>query len=492
MLYPGTFRHDDERPGVLALAMTLEHLQSDPRVTVRRGGAPDADGLVVLYWMQRALRASDNPALDVAIALGNMLHKPVVVFFGLHPHVQGAALRQYHFLAEGLRDLAEGLDRRRVSFLLQRFPDDHLQPVIATRRPAIVVGDENPLREAEAWRQQITDAVTVPFWTVDADVVVPSNLIHTEQYAARTIRPRIHQHLETFLAPTSEPVASVTLTPPAASSGSSSAASPAILDGLPIDRSVPAVDTLRGGIGEARRRLGAFIDGVLPHYAERRNHPEMMATSQLSPYLHFGQMGPREVARAVIASAAPRSAVDAFIEQLVVRRELAINYVRFNPAYDSLNGCEAWARRTLRRHQFDVRAHRYGLDALDAAETHDPLWNAAQRQMTHTGWMHGYVRMYWAKKILEWSADPAEAFTHAVLLNDRYELDGRDPNGYASIAWAIGGKHDRPWPTRPVYGAIRSMSLTSTARKFDAAAYIEQHGTPADIDAFGRTTRTRG
>lgn len=174
-----------------------------------------------------------------------------------------------------------------------------------------------------------------------------------------------------------------------------------------------------------------------------------------------------------------------------MRRELAVNFVKFNEAYDRLDGCEAWARQTLRRHQYDERSYLYASEQLDAAATHDPLWNAAQRQMTATGWMHGYVRMYWAKKILEWSADAASALETTIRLNDRYELDGRDPSGYANIAWAIGGKHDRPWPSRPVYGTIRSMSFASTSRKFDAAAYIEQHGSADDLTTFHRLMRPR-
>jgi deoxyribodipyrimidine photo-lyase len=198
----------------------------------------------------------------------------------------------------------------------------------------------------------------------------------------------------------------------------------------------------------------------------------------LSPYLHFGHIGPREVGLAVKRSGAPAAAVAAFLEQLIVRRELAVNFVTFNGDYDRLAGCERWARRTLARHSRDGRPYCYSESQLEFAETHDPLWNAAQIQMVTTGWMHGYVRMYWAKKILEWTPAPEEAFGIAVRLNDRYELDGRDPNGYANIAWAIGGKHDRPWPPRSIVGAIRSMSLRSTARKFDAATYIERFRSP--------------
>jgi len=210
-------------------------------------------------------------------------------------------------------------------------------------------------------------------------------------------------------------------------------------------------------------------------YAVDRNHPGLDGTSQLSPYLHFGHIGPREVARAVRDADAPREDRDAFLEEFIVRRELSVNYVRFNPRYDSLEGCEPWALRTLDAHRGDPRAPRYGAGALEAADTHDPLWNAAQIQMVETGWMHGYVRMYWAKKILEWTRTPEEAFEVAVALNDRYEVDGRDPNGYTGIAWAVGGKHDRAWgPERPVYGTIRYMSFASTSRKFDSKRYIRR------------------
>jgi deoxyribodipyrimidine photo-lyase len=339
-------------------------------------------------------------------------------------------------------------------------------------RPAMLIGDENPIRQAEAWRSTVASLVRVPFWTVDADVVVPSALIEAPQYAARTIRPRIHKRLDQFLLPSSEPAAAVEWAPehPVASVEPEVG----ILDGLPIDRRVGPVQTFRGGTSEARHHLRQFIATRLTAYDSARNHPEVDGTSQLSPYLHFGHIGPREVALAVRDSGAPAESVAPLLEQLIVRRELAVNFVRYNDGYDRLEGCEGWARQTLRRHQADPRPHLYTAEQFDAAATHDPLWNAAQRQMVATGWMHGYVRMYWAKKVLEWSATPEQAFATAVALNDRYELDGRDPNGYTNIAWAIGGKHDRPWPSRPVYGTIRSMSFASTSKKFDANRYIER------------------
>ena len=230
----------------------------------------------------------------------------------------------------------------------------------------------------------------------------------------------------------------------------------------------------RGGTDEAFRVLSRFVGERLKGYAANRNRPELDGTSRISPHLPFGQIGPHTVALVVKGAEAPRADRDAFLEEMIVRRELAINFVRFNRDYDRLESCAPWALRTLQAHRRDEREYLYSERQLENAETHDPLWNAAEKQMVVGGWMHGYLRMYWAKKILEWTRSPDEAYDIAVNLNDRYELDGRDPNGYAGIAWAIGGKHDRAWgPERPVYGKIRYMSYASTSRKFDCKAYIQ-------------------
>jgi deoxyribodipyrimidine photo-lyase len=220
--------------------------------------------------------------------------------------------------------------------------------------------------------------------------------------------------------------------------------------------------------------LRDFVRNRLADYPEARNRPEQDGTSRLSPYLHFGHLGPHTVAAAVQQSNAPTRAKEAFLEQVIVRRELAVNFVRFNPSYDSFECLEPWAQRSLAEHARDPRSVLYNEEQLEQAGTHDPLWNAAQKQMVLSGWMHNYLRMYWAKKILEWSPSVSVAYQRAVQLNDRYELDGRDPNGYAGIAWAIVGKHDRAWSNRPIYGKIRYMSLASRRRKFDSESYISQ------------------
>lgn len=454
--------------------MIVEKLAADSRITVRRSGEPNPDGRCVLYWMQRAQRANDNPALTVAIRVANELGKPVAVFFcllGRHPM---ANLRHYTFMIEGLIDTSRILERQRIGFILRASdganPIPQLKRICAEAPPAMIVTDENPLRRSSAWRIDAARQLGLPMVSVDADVVVPSVLLGKEQYAARTIRPRITAQLARFLMPIDNPRARIPWHRPAALR--SLAPSIDLLDKVSIDRSVAPVSGFRGGSSEATRVLRRFIKDGLAGYDDNRNHPERNGTSRLSPYMHFGHLGPHTVAAAVREADAPRPDRDAFLEQLIVRRELAVNFVRFNPNYDSLEGCEPWALRTLKEHARDRRPYRYSPRQLEDAETNDDLWNAAQTQMAEAGWMHGYMRMYWAKKILEWSASAAEAYDVAVYLNDKYELDGRDPNGYAGIAWAIGGKHDRAWgPERPIYGKVRYMSYASTSRKFDSRAY---------------------
>jgi deoxyribodipyrimidine photo-lyase len=297
-------------------------------------------------------------------------------------------------------------------------------------------------------------------------------LLGKEHYAARTIRPKIRALLPKFFNPVPNPSAHVKWR--ARDDLCSLDAGDGLLESFPIDRATAPVSTFGSGSAAAKRALARFLRARLAGYATRRNKPEIDGTSQLSPYLHFGHIGPHTVATAVRDADAPAADREAFLEELIVRRELAVNFVRYNANYDSFDASEAWADRSLRQHAADARKFSYTEKQLEDAETHDPLWNAAQKQMVLTGWMHGYLRMYWAKKILEWCPLPEAAFEIAVRLNDRYELDGRDPNGYAGIAWAIVGKHDRAWgPERPVYGKIRYMSYESTSRKFDSKAYIK-------------------
>ena len=466
----------------------IEKLLRDARITVRKVGPPDADGRCVVYWMQRAQRATGNAALNVAVKVANELKIPVVVFFAPVPFYPHANLRHYRFLMDGIPDIAEGLKTRNIGFVLRAYPDHSLLKFCDEIHPALVIGDENPMREPEGWRVKVAAKIRVPLWTVDADVVVPSKLLLKEQFAARTIRPRIHALLPQFMVPQKDLRAHIRWTSPPRLSSLSMHED--FMARWRVDRSVAPAPGWHGGSRQALRALNEFVRKRLAAYPEARNHPEVEGTSRLSPYLHFGHIGPQTVALAVERSDAPDRAKQAFLEQVIVRRELSVNFVRFNPAYDSFECLEPWAERSLAEHARDRRAVIYSESELEHGATHDLLWNAAQKQMVLSGWMHNYLRMYWAKKILEWSPSVSEAYQRAVRLNDRYELDGRDPNGYAGIAWAIVGKHDRAWSNRPVYGKIRYMSLASTGRKFDSKSYMEQIAKLEKTGAFDSASRS--
>ena len=457
----------------------LTNLASQPRTLVRRDGPLRKDGTCVVYWMQRAVRIVDNPALDVAIEAGNLLGLPVVVYFQVIPNYPNANLRHYHFVQQGLRDVAEDAAERGVGFVVRRAPESTLDAFLEEVRAALVIGDENPCREPERWRQVLARRLKIPYWTVDADVVVPSRVFGRTFVLLHHFRPHLKAELPKYL------VASKKIAPRHALKPGKRLASydldADITAGFSkLDRSVGPVDSFTGGTHSALKRMKEFVNLELKDYETTRNHPELSGTSRLSPYLHFGNIGPLTIAlaveKAVAAGKATRTAADKYLDELIGWRELAVLFVRHEPNYDNWECAAPWARKTLVEHAADARERRYTLAQLERAETRDELWNAAQRQMVETGWMHNYMRMYWGKKILEWAPDPARAFEWAVTLNDRYQLDGRDPNGYAGIAWAIVGRHDRPWFNRPIFGLVRPMSGASTAKKFDASLYIRQNG----------------
>ena len=467
------------------MPVELMRLSEQPRVVVRRGGAPRKGAKCVVYWMQRAMRAVGNPALDVAIEAGNLLGLPVVIYFGVIPNYPHANLRHYHFLAQGLRDVAEDAAERGVGFVVRRAPKDRLEAFLEEVGAALLIGDENPCREPERWRKALAARLRLPYWTVDADVAVPSRIFGRSFVLLHHFRPRLNAELPKYLVKTGDAAPLHDWKP--RSGLASFPLDGDITAGLRgLDRSVKPVDTLTGGTHSALKRLREFVRDGLKGYEKNRNHPEASGTSRLSPYLHFGNIGPLTVAFAVEDAVrrgwAARAAADRFLEQLIGWRELSVLFVRHEPNYDNWECAAPWARASLMEHARDAR-QRYTLEQLERAETGDDLWNAAQREMVDTGWMHNYMRMYWGKKILEWAPDPATAFDWAVLLNDRYELDGRDPNGYAGIAWAIVGRHDRPWFNRPVYGLIRPMSGSSLAKKFDAESYMRLHAAADTISA---------
>ena len=453
----------------------IETLTTHPRVTVRRSGATDPAGRCVVYWMQRARRALDNPALDVAVEVANLLRQSIVIFFAPVPFYPHANLRHYTFLAQGIPDVASRARARGIGFVLRRYPDHSLLKFCEEVKASLVIGDENPFREPRRWREIAVKKLQVPLWTVDADVIVPSKLLEKEQYAARIIRPRLMQRLEQFLPLAGNPSAKIEWHAPRGLPALPDDGSLDLTEEWKgLDRSVGPVSWFLGGTSEALRLLDEFVRHKLDGYPQNHGRPEIDGTSRLSPYLHFGHIGPHTVMRAVRNAKAPQAAKDDYIDEFFTWRELAINFVHFNPLYDAIESAPDWAHKTLAAHARDPRPVLYTREQLEFAGTHDELWNAAQLQMLHAGWMHNYMRMYWAKKILEWSPSPAVAYQTALYLNDKYFLDGRDPDGYAGVAWAIAGKFDRPWFERPIFGTIRWMSGDAARKKFDAEKYIRQ------------------
>lgn len=453
----------------------IEKLSRNPRVLVRRSGTPSKDGKCVVYWMQRAERAIDNPALDTAIEVANELGLPVLVFFSAISNFPNANLRHYVFLNHGLRDIEEDLAERGIEFIVRRPPHNSLEALLTEVGAAMLIGDENPCREPERWRRVVAHRLKIPYWTVDADVLVPSNLFEKHFFALHIFKPKLYAQFPAYLvkAPHLRPARQWKRP---AGFESFNVREDVTAGWKNLDRTVHPVDWLSGGTHAALKRLKDFVADDLAHYKDRRNHPESAGTSRLSPYLHFGHIGPLTIAlavqEAVKKGTIAQEAFDSFISEVIGWRELAVNFVKYVPAYDSIECAEPWAQKTLKEHGRDARNPVYTLDQLEKAETYDELWNASQMQMVKFGWMHNYMRMYWAKKILEWSPTPAAAFQYAVHLNDKYELDGRDPNGYAGIAWAIAGVHDRPWFDRPIFGTIRYMSGGSTGKKFNSKLYI--------------------
>ncbi|MBN1766203.1 MAG: deoxyribodipyrimidine photo-lyase [Sedimentisphaerales bacterium] len=431
---------------------------------------PLKDGSYVIYWMQAAQRSEYNHALEFAVRKANQLKKPLLVFFGIREHYPNANERHFYFMLEGLREVRQSLEQRGIRMIILR--ESPQTGILAPARDAsLVVADKGYLSFQRKWRQSVAKNIKCSMLEIDTNVVVPVNQASPkEEYAAATIRKKINRQLENYLRPLHK-------TPLRSDSLGFKYRSFDIDDidktikQLDIDRSVKPVTCFTGGTSQAKKLLKIFIQTKLSDYEQARNNPVANGLSQMSPYLHFGQISPLYIAIKVLKHNAHLAS--AYLEELIVRRELAINYVWYNPRYDCFEGLPPWAQTTLRFHQKDKRTYLYTRDEFEQALTHDPYWNAAQKEMMLTGKMHGYLRMYWGKKILEWSRSPKTAFQTALYLNDKYELDGRDPNGYTGVAWCL-GKHDRPWARRKIFGTVRYMNDKGLQRKFDADAYVRK------------------
>ncbi|MGB7573520.1 MAG: deoxyribodipyrimidine photo-lyase [Thermodesulfobacteriota bacterium] len=426
-------------------------------------------GEYVLYWMQGSQRAEYNHALEYAIQKANALRQPTIVFFGITDHFPEGNERHYTFMLEGLREVKRALKKRGIQMvILHKSPE--LGAVQLAKEASLAVVDRGYLKIQKKWRNFAADQMDCPLIQVESDVIVPvEETSSKEEYAAATLRPKINKKLNHFLFPLKQ-------NDPAIDSLSLEFESFDIEDigktisTLRIDRSVKKVSSFKGGTKEAQKHLRIFLEEKLDHFPELRNDPTLDSLSNMSPYLHFGQISPLLIALRALETKSPGT--EAFLEELIVRRELSMNFVFYNEEYDSYEAVPEWTKKTLKAHQKDKRPYLYCLEELDTAQTHDPYWNAAQREMVVRGKMHGYMRMYWGKKIMEWIKTPEEAFRVTIYLNNKYELDGRDPNAFTGVAWCF-GKHDRPWGERPIFGNVRYMNDKGLKRKFDADEYVK-------------------
>lgn len=449
----------------------------EPQRVRRLNALPGREkGRYVLYWMQSAQRTEENPALEFAVQRANELALPLVVAFILTPDYPEANLRHYTFMVEGL---FESMTLLRMRGALPRlelgFPPDGILRL--SEGAAEIVVDRGYLRHLKAWYGEVAEKCGTRLWQVETEAAVPVELASEKlEYAARTLRPRIHRYLDEFtvrLLPSALATASDHLDLEGFSAAGLEPAE--FLRSFPIDRSVKPVGRFfQGGQRRAKELFDDFLESRLTQYESGRNQPHMGFTSTMSPYLHFGMVSPLYLLTELVGRGEYGSENGAsYIEELVVRRGLSFNFVNFENCYDSFRCLPGWAARTLAHHASDPRPFVLCRENLEAAETPDPYWNAAQVEMVETGYMHNYMRMYWGKKILEWSVSPEEAFQTTLYLNNKYLLDGRDPASFANVAWVY-GVHDRAWPERAVYGKVRCMMASGLERKSDPAAYLKK------------------
>jgi deoxyribodipyrimidine photo-lyase len=422
----------------------------------------------VLYWMSREQRVQDNWALAYAIELAENESSPVMVLFNLVDNYLGSAWRQYDFLLQGLKKVESGLSTLNIPFnVLIGNPATTIPQFIRQHHISRMVVDFDPLTIKRAWLQQVCEQTNITVDEVDAHNIVPCHIAsdHAAPYAS-VLRAKINKLLPEFLDEY----------PPLIRQHISSRFHrinwKAIAIALKVDHSVRPVEWLIPGETGARAVLGKFLDGPIHAYAQKRNDPNENCVSGLSPYLHFGHISAQRIALSITRGLHQNEHTNAFLEELIIRKELSDNFCFYNPRYDDPASFRPWAYKTLGDHRNDKREFEYSTEQFEQARTHDSLWNAAQIQMVYTGTMPGYLRMYWAKKILEWSSSPEAALQIAIKLNDKYQLDGRDPNGYTGCAWAIGGVHDRAWQERKIFGKIRYMNRKGCERKFDVPRYI--------------------
>jgi len=425
----------------------------------------------IVYWMSRDQRVHDNWALLFAQKLALEKKKSLVVVFNLLPDFLEATIRQYGFMLKGLQEVEDEFSNYNIPiFLLSGKPEEQIPDFLKQINASILISDFDPLKIKRIWKRDVAKKITIPFFEVDAHNIVPCLYVSEKiEFAAHTIRPKIHKALIEFMDefPSLKKMSKGEISSDKTDWNKS-------LKSLMINFDIKEVDWIKPGETSALKSFKKFLSNKLDKYNDLKDDPTKDGQSNLSPYLHFGQISAQRIALDTEKFDGYLDSKKVFLEELIVRKELSDNFCYFNKNYDSFEGFHDWAKTSLNEHRKDEREFVYTLKQFEQAKTHEDLWNAVQVEMLTTGKMHGYMRMYWAKKILEWSKSPEEALKIAICLNDKYELDGRDPNGYTGIAWSIGGIHDRPWFERPVYGKIRYMNRNGAEKKFDIKSYINK------------------
>ena len=429
-------------------------------------------GNSVLYWMIRDKRVNDNWALLEAQKIALKNNVPLIVCFNYYNKYSQANNRHYQFLFDGLKEVHSFLNKLNIQFhLLQGQSDQVIPKFIDKYTVGHLVVDFSPLRVYKNRLNKVLQKTAIPVSQVDAHNIVPVwQASEKKEFAAYTIRPKIKRLLPDYLID----IPKVTKHPYILDVTQYKINWDNALSSLRLDESVRPLDWINPGEKSAKELLKKIKSGLV-NYNEQRNDPNLDKLSNMSPFFHYGHIAPQRVALEIKNSNLPPEDKDAYLEEMIVRRELADNFCHYEKNYDQFEGFHAWAQKTLNEHRNDEREFVYSPEEFEYSETHDDLWNAAQDEMKIKGKMHGFMRMYWAKKILEWSPSPEIAQQTAIELNDKYQIDGRDPNGYTGIAWSIGGIHDRAWFERPVFGKIRFMNYNGCKRKFNVQTYIENN-----------------
>ena len=426
--------------------------------------------------MQMFKRTTHNHALNFAIIEANLRKIPLVVYEGLKYYYPWASDRIHTFILEGVEEKRAEFEKLGIKYLfyLQQDKNSPKNTVAEIAKDAcLIVTDDFPCFIIPKHNERIAEKAEIPVYAVDSNGIIPLSKFDKEQYAAYTIRPRIKRMLPDYLKCEADEKIVVRADNLQVNCPDTKIENIAeLVKKCAINHSVKPSPIYHGGSLNAHKRLKYFIKNIFPNYAETRNECSVDGSSRLSPYLHFGYLSVHEIVEAVENADVPKESKEAFLEELIVRRELAYNFTKFNDKYDSLECLPNWTQESMRKHANDTRDRLYTIEQLENYKTHDEIWNAAQRELVETGGMHNYVRMLWGKNVIGWTKSYEEAFAILEDFNNKYALDGRNPNSYAGILWCF-GKHDRPWMERPVFGMIRYMTSGSTGKKFNAKKYIE-------------------